>query len=60
LLIITGPAGVGKSRFALECIERFIDQHPAYQPFCVFNKRLPLYEDLKVYFGNDGQHNFCR
>jgi len=56
LLVITGPAGVGKSRFALECIERFIDQHPAYQPFCVFNKWLPLYEDLKVYFGNDGHY----
>jgi hypothetical protein len=55
-LIITGPAGVGKSRFALECIEKFVNQHASYDPFCVFNKRLPFYEDLKVYFGNDGDY----
>jgi len=56
LLIIAGPAGVGKSRFALECMSRFVEQLPSYQSFGIFNKRLALYEDLKAYFGSDGQY----
>jgi len=56
LLIISGRAGVGKSRFALECARKFVDVHSSFQVFCIYNKTLPLYEDLKSYFSRDGDY----
>ena len=56
LLIISGPTGVGKSRFALECMNKFIARHASYQPFCILNKGLDLHEDLIAYVGNDGNY----
>lgn len=56
LLILTGRAGVGKSRFALECCEKFVEQHPTYQFFCIHNKGQSLYEDLKDYFAANGDY----
>jgi hypothetical protein len=56
LLIISGRAGVGKSRFSLECARRFVEEHGSFQVFCIYNKTLPLYEDLKSYFSRDGDY----
>lgn len=54
LLIINGRAGVGKSRFALECCHLFKDRHPDFSIYCVYNKGPDLFEDLRVHFSAPG------
>lgn len=54
LVIVSGRAGVGKSRFALECCERFKDEHPEYEVRCIYNKGLDLYQDLRAHFSEPG------
>ncbi len=50
LLIIVGKPGVGKSRFAIECGRRFARKYRSYKFFCILNKNIPIYENLKSYF----------
>ena len=56
LTILIGRAGVGKSRLALESCRRFVEIHPSFQTFCLFNKFQPLYDDLKTYFSAVGDY----
>jgi hypothetical protein len=56
LVIITGRAGVGKSRFALECSKRFSEKYTTYKVYCILNKGLSIYEDLKAYFSAVGDY----
>lgn len=56
LIIVAGKAGVGKSRFALECCKKFSEKYANYQLYCIHNKGLSLYEDLKAYFNPDGDY----
>lgn len=56
LLIISGPAGVGKTRFALECCRQFVAQHPTYHFRCILNKSVPIYRDIKVELSPAGDH----
>ncbi|MFS0840375.1 hypothetical protein [Paenibacillus sp. 1P03SA] len=46
--ILTGPAGVGKTRLALECCEKYAEENN-YRLFCIQSNRLPIYEDLKIF-----------
>ncbi|MGX4587618.1 nSTAND3 domain-containing NTPase [Paenibacillus chitinolyticus] len=46
--ILTGPAGVGKTRLALECCEKYAEENK-YRLFCIQSNRLPIYEDLKIF-----------
>lgn len=48
VVVITGPAGVGKTRLALECCQKYASDNE-YRLFCIRSNRLPIYEDLKVY-----------
>ncbi|HDO7865868.1 TPA: hypothetical protein ACT9AQ_002975 [Legionella pneumophila] len=54
LLLISGSAGVGKSRLALEIIHRFKQHNPEYEAFCIRDRGQDLFEDLKVYFSKPG------
>ena len=57
LVIVSGRAGVGKSRLALECCDRFVAADPQYTARCVYNRYLrDLFEDLHVYFSPAGYH----
>lgn len=56
LIVLSGKAGVGKSKLALECVKQFVESNPNFQPFCITNKNLDLYENLKTYFGADGNY----
>lgn len=54
LLILSGPAGVGKSRLALEVIKNYLAKNSDCRPFCITNKGQDLFEDIKVYFSKSG------
>jgi hypothetical protein len=56
LVIVSGRAGVGKSRLALECCERFKEAHPGYETRCVFNRGPDLFDDLRVHFSEPGHY----
>jgi hypothetical protein len=50
LIVITGKAGLGKTRIALEAIKEFNKQYNSYEPFCILTKGQSIYYDLKAYF----------
>lgn len=50
LVLIAGHAGVGKTRFALECCRRYATAHPEAQVRCVYNRGADLFQDLRVHF----------
>lgn len=54
LMIVSGKAGVGKSRLALEFCKIFKEKHPEYEVRCIFNRGPDLFEDLRVYFSRPG------
>jgi hypothetical protein len=56
LIIIQGKAGVGKTKIALKAMSDFAEEHFQYKIFCISNKALDLYEDLKAYFSSDGHY----
>jgi hypothetical protein len=56
LVIVTGRAGVGKSRLALECCKRFQNTHPEYEVNCIYNKGPDLFEDFRVHFSAPGRY----
>jgi hypothetical protein len=54
LLILSGRPGVGKSRFALECCNRFVEDHKNYEIHCIFNRGPDLFEDIRTHFSEPG------
>ncbi|MEH2044958.1 hypothetical protein [Nostoc sp.] len=57
LVIVSGKAGIGKSRLALECCNQFLASHPEYQVRCIFLRgAADIFEDLRVYFSEPGCH----
>jgi hypothetical protein len=56
LVTVSGRAGVGKSRLALECCFRFKEAHPEYAVRCIFNRGPDLFEDLRVHFSDSGSY----
>lgn len=56
LFVVSGKAGVGKSRFVLECCDRFVADHPEYKVRCIFLRGVDLFEDLRVYFAEPGSY----
>ncbi|MCX6141856.1 MAG: hypothetical protein NTZ35_01415 [Ignavibacteriales bacterium] len=56
LLIVSGKAGVGKSRIALECCTQFMNSHPNYKVACISNRGPDLFEDLRVHFAEPGDY----
>lgn len=56
VLVITGPAGVGKSRFAVECCRQFVQLNPDYQLRCILNKGVQVYQDIRTEFSAPGYY----
>lgn len=56
LLLLSGPAGTGKSRLALETCEKFSEANPEYKVLCVYRRSLELWEDLKTWLSPPGAY----
>jgi hypothetical protein len=56
LVVVSGKPGVGKSRFVLECCDRFVAKHSEYKVQCIFLRGVDLFEDLGVYFLGPGSY----
>ncbi|MFQ5713181.1 MAG: hypothetical protein ACE5GU_04055 [Candidatus Scalinduaceae bacterium] len=56
LVIVSGQAGVGKSRIAIECYQHFIKDNTSYKAYCIFNQGIDLFEDVKSYFSDSGNY----
>jgi hypothetical protein len=54
LLIVSGRAGIGKSRFALECCRNFIAKNPQYEGYAIISQTQNLFEDLQERFSTPG------
>ena len=52
LVVVVGKPGVGKTKLAIEASKHFCEQHKDFLPYCISNKNLSLYEDLKSYFSD--------
>lgn len=55
ITIISGMAGVGKTRLALECCKKY-EIKTGYKLFCIQSNNLPIYDDLKVYLDTPGKY----
>lgn len=53
ILIISGPAGVGKTKLALQSINQFVESHLDYNDFAISPKGADLIGDLEAYFEGD-------
>ncbi|MDX2256941.1 MAG: hypothetical protein NW214_15620 [Pseudanabaenaceae cyanobacterium bins.39] len=56
LIVISGKAGIGKSRFVLEICSRFAESNPEYKVKCIFLRGVNLFEDIRVYFSDAGKY----
>ena len=56
LLIVSGKAGVGKTRLALEVCSQFLETNSEYKFYCIFNRGPNIFEDLQVYFSESGNY----
>lgn len=57
LIIVSGKAGIGKTRLALEMLDRFAKKNPDYKTYCILNREgVSLFNDLKDYFNADGNY----
>lgn len=52
-VILTGKAGVGKTKLAIEGLNDFCEKNPSYSGFCISYKQTGLLEDLDQYFNSE-------
>ena len=57
IVVVTGKAGVGKTRLVLEVVQEFAEKED-YNILCVKNNNLSLYEDLIFATENPGNYLF--
>lgn len=55
VVLLTGSAGTGKSRLALEYAKKHADKHNETL-FCIHDRSIPMYEELKLYFEKPGEY----
>ncbi|MFW6028808.1 MAG: ATP-binding protein [Halanaerobiales bacterium] len=55
VIMITGQAGVGKTRLALECGQKYAEEYD-YKFYCIHSNFLPVYEDIKVFLNKPDKY----
>ncbi len=50
IVLVFGPAGIGKTKLAVEVCKKFEEDYPDYRVLSIKNNDLNLYEDYKRYF----------
>ncbi|MEX1029971.1 MAG: hypothetical protein WDZ91_07990 [Paenibacillaceae bacterium] len=53
--LITGPAGVGKTRLALECCRKYAFENE-FRLLCIQSNHLPIYDDLKIFLDTPNKY----
>lgn len=56
LIVVSGKAGVGKTRLVLECCNQFVASYPEYKIRCIFLRGLDIFEDLRIHFSEPGSY----
>lgn len=56
LLVVSGRAGVGKTRFVLECFRRFAERHPGWTIRGILNRNRDLFNDLRAHLTPPGKY----
>lgn len=56
VIIISGPAGTGKSRIAIECCKLYTKNNTEFITKCIYNYGADLYDDIRTYFSDDGKY----
>ncbi len=56
VVVLAGNPGVGKSRLALECLTRFTNENPGWRPYCVEDRGVDAFDDIRGYFGPSGKY----
>lgn len=47
LLLISGPSGIGKTKFAIELCSKFIFTNKTYELICLADKGISVYDDIQ-------------
>lgn len=56
LIVISGNAGIGKTRFALKIVDEYLSNNPEYVAYGIFNRGQDLFEDIRIYFADEGKY----
>ena len=52
-IILTGAAGVGKTKLSIEAIKSFLKENLSYNAYCISNKHFTILNDLYQYFDSE-------
>jgi len=55
-IILSGPAGVGKTKLALQAINDYIGKNTSFKAFCISYKNHTLFDDLQQHLQKKGNH----
>ncbi|WP_420461128.1 ATP-binding protein [Neolewinella sp.] len=56
IIVVTGPAGVGKTRVCLKCIDHYLNCNYSARAFCVSYKHHSILDDLHYDLNQDGDY----
>ncbi|MBH8574961.1 ATP-binding protein [Nostocaceae cyanobacterium CENA369] len=56
LVVVSGKAGVGKTRLVLQCCNQFVASHSEYKVRCIFLRGADIFEDLRIHFSEPGSY----
>jgi hypothetical protein len=56
IVVVSGQAGVGKTRFALEVARKYAELEPEVALSCLYNHGVEMFEDLLTHYAGPGRH----